>query len=50
MWISTKHGSGAHGWESKGKETILMGTGIDKNKCFLFIRYVRAQVELQREE
>ena len=40
----------SHVWENKGKETILMGTGIDKNQCFLFIRYDRAQVELQREE
>ena len=40
----------SHVWGNKGKETILMGTGIDKNQCFLFIRYVRAQVELQREE
>jgi hypothetical protein len=40
----------SHVWGNKGKETILMGTGIDKNKCFLFIRYVRAQVELQRKE
>ena len=34
----------SHVWENKGKGTILMGTGIDKNKCFLFIRYVRAQI------
>lgn len=40
----------SHVWENKGKETILMGTGIDKNQCFLFIRYDKAHVELQREE
>ena len=40
----------SHVWKNKGKETILMGTGIDKNKCFLFIRYVRSQIDLQRGE
>ena len=40
----------SHVWNNKGKETILMGTGIDKNQCFLFIRYVIPQIDLQRGE
>ena len=37
-----------HVWQREGDESILMGTGIDKDKCFLFIRFANQRIELQK--
>ena len=40
----------SHVWENADQTSILMGTGMDKNTCFLFIRYISVQAELSPEE
>ena len=40
----------SHVWEVTAGATVLMGTGMDKNQCFLFIRYVRGQTNLSPKE
>ena len=36
----------SHVWHRAGKQSILMGPGVDKGKCFLAIRYVNQHIVL----
>lgn len=38
----------SHVWGGGGGPSILMGPGINKGKCFLFIRFVEQQVSLEK--
>lgn len=40
----------SHVWKNPGGKTILMGTGMEKKGCFLFIRYASQDIELGTEE
>ena len=35
-----------HVWENTDTATILVGTGMDKNQCFLFIRFISTKTNL----
>lgn len=36
----------SHVWQQGENQSILMGTGIDKNKCFLFVRFANQDIAL----
>ena len=36
----------SHVWDNPGKGSILMGTGVDADRCFLFIRFAKNAIEL----
>jgi len=37
----------SHVWQQDGNQSILMGTGTDKGKCFLFIRFAHQNISLK---
>ena len=37
----------SHVWESDDGVTIYMGSGMDKNTCFLFVRFVPTKTDLK---
>ena len=37
-----------HVWSQAENQSILIGPGIDKGKCFLFIRFVNEGIELKK--
>ena len=40
----------SHIWKKPEEKTILMGTGMEKNGCFLFIRFASQDLELDSKE
>ncbi len=40
----------SHVWENNDKTNILIGTGMVKNQCFLFIRFISTQTNLSPQD
>lgn len=36
----------SHIWDNPGKGSILMGTGVDADRCFLFVRFASREMKL----